>query len=109
MPDFRIVNPYSNLPIPPRMIDDLCDASRQSRLRDVYGVEPPMQVHINHGHYGATLLRLTWRERLAAWWYAHRWPLLRGALWCLAWLGLFLALNLLLDAGNALADWVSAL
>lgn len=67
----------------------------------------PVTWRIVHGAFAAPMYRPTRRERLAGWWYAHRWPLLRGAILTLSCLAMWVALNLLLDAGNALADWIS--
>lgn len=57
-----------------------------------------------HGHYEATMLRPTRRERVRDWWYAHRWEVGRFLLLTGSFLLAFLALNLILDGVNALLD-----
>ena len=85
--------------------------------RELYHASPerpapaahPVTFRVLHGAFQPQMLRPTRRERARGWWYAHG----RAPFWLLApWLSalaFYLAVCLAMDAGNALADWVSAL
>ena len=99
------------------MLRVLCNGDVSAKLRRG-GLDPrpyfearrsrPVTFRVLHGHFEAAMHRPTRRERVARWWEGHRWPLLRGLVLMLAWLVLYLAVCLAMDAGNALADWLSA-
>jgi len=118
MPEPFVRNSRTGKAPEPAMLAVLCNGDVSAKLaRGGLDVRPhfearvshPVTFHLIHGHFEASLYRPTRRERWRGWWYAHRWEIGRFLVLAASCLAAFLALNLLMDAGNALADWLSAL
>ena len=118
MPEPFVRNTSTGVEPEPVLLRVLCNGDVSAKLaRGGLDMRPyfharvshPVTFHLIHGHFEASLYRPTRRERWRGWWYAHG----RALFWLLApWLSalaFYLAVCLAMDAGNALADWVSAL
>ena len=117
MPEPFVRNARTGKTPEPAMLAILCNGDVSAKLaRGGLDVRPhfearvsrPVTFRVLHGAFQPQMLRPTRRERIRGWWYAHG----RALFWLLApWLSalaFYLAVCLAMDAGNALADWVSA-
>jgi hypothetical protein len=117
MPSLRhVVNARTGRAPDPAMLNVLCNGDVSAKLaaggldpRPYFDAVPshPLTLHIVHGAFAASMYRPTRRERLRGWWYTHRWPLLRGLVLAINLLALYLAVCLVMDGANLLADWLS--
>ena len=121
MPNLHVLHTSTGKEPDPAMLTLLCNGDVSAKLTDCgldlrpyFAVSPSRPVPFRvvspeHGAWPAAMHRPTRRERLAAWWRAHY----RALFWLLVpWvsvIALYLAVCLAMDAGNALADWLSAL
>ena len=118
MPEPFVRNARTGKAPEPAMLAVLCNGDVSAKLaRGGLDIRPhfdarvshPVTFRVLHGAFQPQMLRPTRRERVKGWWYAHRWEIGRFLILAASCLAAFLALNLLMDAGDALADWVSAL
>jgi hypothetical protein len=100
----------------PAMLSLPCDGDRSTYLTDCgLDIRPyfetriahPVTFRIVHGHFAASMLRPTRRERFRGWRYTHYRALVRGLVLALNLLALYVAVCLVMDGANAVADWIS--